>query len=135
MNGAFYDFVNGLPERRMIGPLRDELLRDLQGEIVDVGAGTGGNFGYHRAGMHVLALDVNAALAVVPGAYLPSGRGNPGSACKRTTILRQFARKLAENANASGRKIGLEKDDAAANIGYFLRVLRTPRFKQRLLRM
>jgi hypothetical protein len=31
------------------------------------------------------------------------------SGCKRTTILRQSARKLAESANAGGRKFRLEK--------------------------
>ena len=57
------------------------------------------------------------------------------SARKRTTILRQFARKLAENANASERKFGLEKRGAARKMGYFLRFVRTVVFERRLLRM
>jgi hypothetical protein len=52
-----------------------------------------------------------------------------------TTILRQSLRKLAENANASGRKIGPEKFDAARKMGYFLRFVRMVRFERRLLRM
>jgi len=41
------------------------------------------------------------------------------------TILRQFARELAESANASGRKFSLEKSDAVRKMGYFLRFVRT----------
>jgi hypothetical protein len=54
---------------------------------------------------------------------------------KRTTKLRQFARKLAESADASERKIGFEKSDAARKMGYFLRFVRSLAFEQRLLRM
>jgi hypothetical protein len=54
---------------------------------------------------------------------------------RRTTILRQFARKLAESANASGRKSGSDKADGARELGYFLRFVRTTGFERRLLRM
>jgi hypothetical protein len=52
-----------------------------------------------------------------------------------TTILRQFARKLAESADASERKIGLKNADAAKKIAYFLRFVRILGFERRLLRM
>ena len=53
---------------------------------------------------------------------------------QRTTILRRFARKLAENANASGQNFRLEKPDVARKMGYFLRFVRTLGFERRLLR-
>jgi len=57
------------------------------------------------------------------------------SARQHTTILRQFARTLAEIANASERKVWLEKPDATRKMGYFLRFVRTVGFERRLLRM
>ena len=69
------------------------------------------------------------------GASSPVAPDYRASGCKRTTILRQFARKLAESANASERKIGLKEADAARKIGYFLRFVRTLGFEERLFRM
>lgn len=54
---------------------------------------------------------------------------------QRTTNLRRFARKLAENANASGRKIGARNTAALSKMGYFLHFVRTLGFGRRLLRM
>ena len=54
---------------------------------------------------------------------------------KRTTILRQFARQLAESADTGGRKLCLERSDVARKMGYFLRFVRSVCFKRRLLRM
>ena len=44
VNGFLYDLLNSYAERRLIGPLREELLSSLEGTIVEVGAGTGANF-------------------------------------------------------------------------------------------
>ena len=54
---------------------------------------------------------------------------------KLTTILRQSARKLAKSANASERKIALEKTEVVRKMDYFLRFVRTRDFERRLLRM
>jgi hypothetical protein len=63
----------------------------------------------------------------------PPGGSEPDA--KLTAILRQFARKPAESANASRRKIVLEKPDVAKKMGYFLRFVRTVGLERRLLRM
>lgn len=63
MNGTFYDFVNGCAERRVLGPLRRELLRDLQGEIVEIGGGTGANLGHYNNAAHVLIIEPDVSMA------------------------------------------------------------------------
>ena len=45
------------------------------------------------------------------------------------------AKQLAETANASERKIGLERADVATKIGYFLRFVGNLGFERRLLRI
>jgi hypothetical protein len=57
------------------------------------------------------------------------------SGCKRTTILRQSARKLAESANASGRKIDAKIPSLYNEVDYFLLFARVFGFELRLLRM
>jgi hypothetical protein len=77
-------------------------------------------------------------LAIVSMGFAPPRRRAEAwrpSDWKRTTILRQFARKLAESADASGRKIGYEKLDASRRMGYRLRFVRSLAFERRLLRM
>lgn len=63
MPGLLYDFLTRSAERRVIGPLRSALLADLQGKIVDVGAGTGANFPYYDRNAHVLALEPDRSMA------------------------------------------------------------------------
>jgi ubiquinone/menaquinone biosynthesis C-methylase UbiE len=52
-----YDSVNWLGERRLLGPLRERLLGDLRGRVLDLGAGTGANFPYYHAAELVVATD------------------------------------------------------------------------------
>jgi ubiquinone/menaquinone biosynthesis C-methylase UbiE len=62
MNGALYDFINRRVERRVIGPLRGELLSGLHGKIVDVGAGTGANYPHYASDASVLVLEPDASM-------------------------------------------------------------------------
>jgi hypothetical protein len=57
------------------------------------------------------------------------------STWSRTTILSQITQKLAENVNASERKIELEKPGAATKISYFWLFVPNLRLERRLLRM
>jgi ubiquinone/menaquinone biosynthesis C-methylase UbiE len=63
MNGTLYDFVNGCAERRVLAPLRTELLWDLHGEIVEIGAGTGANLRLYNSEAHVLIIEPDASMA------------------------------------------------------------------------
>ena len=62
MNGMLYDLFNAGAERRVIGPLRYDLLANLQGEVVELGAGTGANFRYYSPAAHVLALEPDRSM-------------------------------------------------------------------------
>lgn len=53
---AIYDRMMRAGERR-VGPMRRELLGDLTGDVLEVGAGTGANFSYYGAGARVIALE------------------------------------------------------------------------------
>lgn len=54
---AIYDTMNWLGERRLFGPLRERLVGDLPGRVLDLGAGTGANFPHYRAAELVVATD------------------------------------------------------------------------------
>lgn len=63
MNGCFYDLANSLTERYLLLPLRRELPSSLQGEIIDVGAGTGANFRHFGPASRVIALEPDPSMA------------------------------------------------------------------------
>lgn len=63
MNGRLYDLLNLVAERRAVEPLRRELLADVRGDAVEIGAGTGANFPFYPAGARVLALEPDASMA------------------------------------------------------------------------
>lgn len=63
MNGTLYDFVNGCAERRVLGPLRTEVLWGLHGEIVEIGAGTGANLRLYNSAAHVLIIEPDVSMA------------------------------------------------------------------------
>lgn len=52
-----YDPLMAPLERRLFGPLRRQLLADLQGEVLEVGAGTGINFPVYPSGARVTAIE------------------------------------------------------------------------------
>lgn len=53
---AIYDRMM-VPAERKFGPIREELLADVSGEVLEIGAGTGLNFQYYRNGAHITATE------------------------------------------------------------------------------
>ncbi len=54
---ALYDRINAGSERRLGPRVRAPLLQDLRGRVLEVGAGTGANFGYYPPEATVVATD------------------------------------------------------------------------------
>src|SRR4051812_37862139 len=54
---AMYDTLNRAEERGSMGRRRRELLHDLAGEVLEIGAGTGANFEHYPESAHVIALE------------------------------------------------------------------------------
>jgi predicted RNA methylase len=63
VNGTLYDLVNGRVERRVLRPLRAELLSELHGEIVELGAGTGANLSHYKNAARVLVVEPDISMA------------------------------------------------------------------------
>ena len=53
---ATYDVMTRPGEKRL-GVLRGQLLADLQGDVLEIGAGTGANFSHYPQGVHVVACE------------------------------------------------------------------------------
>ena len=53
---ATYDLITKPGEKRL-GKLRRELLADLRGDVLEIGAGTGANFEHYPQGVRVVALE------------------------------------------------------------------------------
>lgn len=70
---AAYDVMARGMERGPIGRMRSELLGDVSGDVLEIGAGTGANFAHYPAGVRVVALEPDphmlkrAATRVTPG--------------------------------------------------------------------
>lgn len=54
---AIYDRMSEAEEKKFFGAIRQELLSDVSGEVLEIGAGTGLNFQYYPAGAHVIATE------------------------------------------------------------------------------
>jgi ubiquinone/menaquinone biosynthesis C-methylase UbiE len=59
---AWYDRVSGPLERAVLGERRARLLADLDGDVLDVGAGTGVNLPYFRRASGVVAAEPDPAM-------------------------------------------------------------------------
>jgi ubiquinone/menaquinone biosynthesis C-methylase UbiE len=53
---AIYDRMMKAGERR-VGPIRNRLLGGLEGDVLEIGAGTGANIGHYGPGARVIALE------------------------------------------------------------------------------
>ncbi|MEX0684221.1 MAG: class I SAM-dependent methyltransferase [Dehalococcoidia bacterium] len=53
---AIYDRMMA-PGEKLLGPIRQEMLGDVSGEVLEIGAGTGANFRYYAPGTHVVATE------------------------------------------------------------------------------
>jgi ubiquinone/menaquinone biosynthesis C-methylase UbiE len=76
VHAAAYDPVTRALERAVLGERRARLLSDLEGEVLDVGAGTGANLPYLRRASRVVAAEPDTAMrrrlaARVPQATVP----------------------------------------------------------------
>ena len=54
---AIYDKMSGSQEKKFLGAIRKEMLQDVTGEVLEIGAGTGANFAYYQSGAHVVAIE------------------------------------------------------------------------------
>lgn len=54
---AIYDKMLASEEKKFLGAIRAEMLKDVQGEVLEIGAGTGANFQYYQTGAHVTAIE------------------------------------------------------------------------------
>ena len=54
---AIYDRMMASEERKFLGAIREEMLKDVTGEVLEIGAGTGANFQYYRNGAHITAIE------------------------------------------------------------------------------
>ncbi len=54
---AIYDRMMASEERKVFGAIREEMLKDVTGEVLEIGAGTGANFKYYRNGAHITAIE------------------------------------------------------------------------------
>ena len=52
---AIYDTLSESAERKFAGAVREEMLADVRGEVLEIGAGTGANFPYYKEGARVIA--------------------------------------------------------------------------------
>ena len=62
MKALAYDAVMAVGERFGIGRIRKQLVGNLRGTILEIGAGTGLNFGYYSAQCSVLALEPDPSM-------------------------------------------------------------------------
>lgn len=62
MNGRLYDIFNAIPEWRTLSKIRRELIPELRGDIIEVGAGTGATFEYYDRSAHVMAIEPDPSM-------------------------------------------------------------------------
>jgi ubiquinone/menaquinone biosynthesis C-methylase UbiE len=61
--GWVYDLLSRNQERGDLGALRRTLLSDLEGEVLEIGAGTGANLPHYRRASRVVALEPDPSMA------------------------------------------------------------------------
>lgn len=54
---AIYDKMSASEEKKFLGAIREELVSDVAGDVLEIGAGTGANFKYYKAGARVVAIE------------------------------------------------------------------------------
>lgn len=63
MIGWFYDLLAGRAERAGIGDRRRALLAGLEGDVVEIGSGTGASLPYYERARRVVAVEPDAGMA------------------------------------------------------------------------
>lgn len=59
---TFYDTITRSAERGWLGALRDRLVGELSGQILEIGAGTGANLSHYRTAVRVVAAEPDPAM-------------------------------------------------------------------------
>src|SRR5574341_2626750 len=54
---ARYDRLLAFQEKKYLGAVREDLLKDVSGEVLEIGAGTGANFPYYRNDARITATE------------------------------------------------------------------------------
>lgn len=80
---AIYDKMLASEEKKFLGAIRAEMLKDVTGNVLEIGAGTGVNFQYYQAGAHVTATE--------PDPYMLERAKKRASEAKVAIELRQVA--------------------------------------------
>lgn len=63
MIGWLYDLIAGSAEKKGIGELRRRLLASLEGDVVEIGAGTGLNLPHYERATRLVAVEPDASMA------------------------------------------------------------------------
>ncbi len=69
---AIFDTMGRAEERGLFAGMRQRLLADLTGEVLEIGAGTGANFMHYPTGVHVTALEPDPYMLKKAAAKLAS---------------------------------------------------------------
>jgi len=80
---AIYDKMLASEEKKFLGVIRAEMLKDVTGNVLEIGAGTGVNFQYYQPGAHVTATE--------PDPYMLERAKKRASEAKVAIELRQVA--------------------------------------------
>lgn len=80
---AIYDKMLASEEKKFLGAIRAEMLKDVTGNVLEIGAGTGVNFQYYPPGAHVTATE--------PDPYMLERAKKRVSEAKVAIELRQVA--------------------------------------------
>ncbi len=62
ISGKIYDFLDEHSERTRYKRIREKILKNLKGKILDAGCGTGRNFPYYKKSVSVIAVDNSEAM-------------------------------------------------------------------------
>ena len=80
---AIYDKMLASEEKKFLGAIRAEMLKDVTGNVLEIGAGTGVNFQYYQPGAHVTATE--------PDPYMLQRAKKRASEARVAIELRQVA--------------------------------------------
>jgi len=80
---AIYDKMLASEEKKFLGAIRAEMLKDVTGNVLEIGAGTGVNFQYYQPGANVTATE--------PDPYMLERAKKRASEAKVAIELRQVA--------------------------------------------
>ena len=101
MNGWLYDAITLWSERRIVGPIRTRLLSQLEGAIVEIGAGTGASFWYYGSSAHVRAIEPDASMLARAEKRAMSARAKIDIVRGDDTLLDTLAPESFDHAVAS----------------------------------